>query len=326
MTAAPLALEGHHPADWSEFVGQESAKSRLITAARAAKSRNQRMAHTLIACSTPGIGKTSLALLTSQELGRPVKVVSGTLKFNEARILLAMMGDGDTLIIEEIHRMVVGGKANAEWLLHYLQNDVLVGPFGPEPAPKVTILATTTDAGKLPPPLLQRFIVQPQLHPYTDTDGALIAVQLAGKILPPGVVLPSVAVSKQIARAASNQPREMVQILSALSDLVAIGTLDGTDPEYDLAAALDWVGVTEDGLTSHCQAYLTVLVQELMGAPAGAKMMSERLGLVGAELSETERLLLNKGYIRKTPAGRMITGPGIQRARTLLEAKEETDE
>jgi Holliday junction resolvasome RuvABC ATP-dependent DNA helicase subunit len=79
-------LGGDYPLTWDGFIGQEVAKRKLITAARSARMRGDRMEHTLLASGTPGIGKTSLAMLLAAELGGTLKVVSGAIKVNDARI------------------------------------------------------------------------------------------------------------------------------------------------------------------------------------------------------------------------------------------------
>lgn len=312
-------LGGDYPTDWAEIIGQDKAKLQLMTAARSAKLRGVSMPHTLLVSGKPGIGKTSLALLAAGEMGAEVKVVSGKIVGAQARMLLAGMADGDCLIIDEMHQLVSGGKTNAEWLLHYLQDGVLIGPLGPETQPKVTVIGCTTDIGKLPMTVVSRFPVVPDLVDYTDAEAALIAgVQAKRAFLAPAP-LPCTKNLAAIARAASNSPRLMRALLETLRDITLVSggsTWNEEAQTYDLTQVLDWHGLTEDGLTALAQRYLVVLAEEFMGEPAGVAMMKERLQEPGG-VESTERLLLDKGYIALTKRGRILTQHGMKRARKL---------
>jgi Holliday junction resolvasome RuvABC ATP-dependent DNA helicase subunit len=175
-------LGGDYPLTWDGFIGQEVAKRKLITAARSARMRGDRMEHTLLASGTPGIGKTSLAMLLAAELGGTLKVVSGAIKVNDARIALSELNDGDVLFIDEIHQVFSGSKVAGEWLLHLLQDGVLMGPHGAEAQPKITVTAATTHAGVLPATVLERFTIT-DLVPYTDEEAGRIAAALAARVL-----------------------------------------------------------------------------------------------------------------------------------------------
>jgi Holliday junction resolvasome RuvABC ATP-dependent DNA helicase subunit len=188
------------------------------------------------------------------------------------------------------------------------------------------VLAATTDKGRLPTPILERFELSPVLEDYTPEEGACIAIKLSEKVFVPTMTPMGKATALAVARAASNSPRTMRRILCAMRDLAIIDEigveLDETNlGVYDLTEALAWCGLTEDGLTSDCQDYLHVLYSELRGQPAGAGMIAERLGLVGGGLAETERLLLDKGLVTKTKQGRLMTAAGVRRAREIGQAR-----
>jgi Holliday junction DNA helicase RuvB len=306
-----ITLGGDYPADWDDFVGQEQAKRQLMIACRSAKMRGVPLDHVLLASGIPGIGKTSLALLIAQEMGGNLVVASGSMGFKEARIILSDMEDGDILFYDEFHRAVQGGKGNAEWLLHLLQDGVLVGPLGPEEQPKITVIAATTDAGKLPETIISRFPLKPVLAQYTEDEAAAIAVTLAGRIFPKNMPLPDDETAHKVALAASCNPRAMKGLLVALRDIALVSD----EPVFDMPAALDWVGVTADGLTQSCQRYLVCMLVDFQGQ-AGRAAVQDRMQEPGG-LAETERLLSDKGYLGRTAAGRILTKHGIRRAREL---------
>jgi Holliday junction DNA helicase RuvB len=313
-TGDPI-LDGQYPQDWSEYVGQESAKRELKIAAKSAKVRGRNLDHLIISSPYAGIGKTALALLTVRAADRRVLVVTGSMKISDVRLMFTKVEDGDIIFYDEIHKSVEGGKKNAEWMLHYLENKVLMTPFGPEVVPDVTIIGATTDLGALPEPIQQRFKLI-QLTQYSDAEGTLIARQLGGKIL--GVEgLPNLSgeTAADVAMAAFNQPRAMRSLLMSLRDLAVCEEIPTPDDgKYDLEEALAFAGLTRDGLTPEAQQYLIIMVKELRAEPAGAALMKERMGLVGNALALVERLLLDKGFILKTKQGRVLSSQGMKRA------------
>lgn len=303
---------GHYPRHWDEFIGQDDAAKLLRMSAKSAKIRNEPLDHVLIANGTPGIGKTALAGLVAQEMGTACLMVSGQMTQSEAGILFEDMNDMDILFYDEFHQVVQGGRGKAEWLLHYLQDGTLIDALGSWNVPRVTIIAATTDPGKIPRTITDRFPLQPALKDYTDEEAARIAVVLSNRVLATAELKPlSVEQAEALARGASGNPRSIRNHLCVLRDLIVTGELD----DYDIPALLAWQGVTEDGLTPAAQEYLLVLVDEFAGR-AGLTTMEQRLNQPGG-LAVIEQALLRKGYIVKTRSGREVSGTGIRRAKRL---------
>jgi Holliday junction DNA helicase RuvB len=307
---------GDYPEQWSEFIGQEKAKSQIQLAVDSATIRGQSMDHMLIASGTPGIGKTSLALLAARQMDARIVTVSGKVDAGAANMLFAEMEDGDVLFIDEAHKMVDGGKKDAEWLLHYLQDGVMLGAYRQEWVPKVTIIAATTEAGRLPTTVIGRFPVRPQLVAYTEEEGAAIVRSLAHRVIGEYGPLPTAENCMTVALAGNCNPRAIRQILVTTRDMLVTGLI-GFDPEsgYDIVAVLDWHGITPDGLDSTAQRYLQILTEDFSGK-AGQKAIEERLQEPGG-LAEVERVLIEKHLITKTPSGRQITMGGARRALSL---------
>jgi len=303
--------QGDYPTAWSDFIGQSKAKQQIQLAARSAKARRTRMDHTLLASGTPGIGKTSLALLAARTMGTNMVATSGVVSAHAARIHFANMRDGDILLIDEAHRLVESGKKHAEWLLHYLQDGMLIGPFRPEEVPAVTIIAATTEAGKLPTTITSRFTVRPTLVEYTDEEAAGVTAKLAKRVLV-DLPQPTKANCLAIAIAGNRNPRAIRQILSTLRDMAITGMMtDG----YDIGVLLDWCGITPDGLNEQAQTYLNVLYRDF-GGKAGQRALEDRLQEPGG-LGDIERVLISKQFISKTATGRVITMAGTRRAMAL---------
>jgi holliday junction DNA helicase RuvB len=315
LAAAPVLERHEYPRTWKDYIGQEPAKRMLQVAAKSAKLRNEPLDHTLISHGTPGIGKTSLAALISDEVGRNCRVVSGQLDLHAARMLFAEMQDRDVLFYDEVHQVMDGGKKNAEWLLAYLQDGVLMGPLGGEIQPRVTIIAATTDAGRLPESIVSRFPLQPPMQDYTDEEAAKIVVIMAGKTL---VGLPKVNAREaaMVASAAHNNPRAIRRLLTVLRDMTITEALPLEKGRYNIDGLLDWQGITHDGLDRVAQRYLEALALEFDGS-AGARALEDRLQQPGG-LGQVERVLMDKGLVAKTRSGRMLTQAGISRFRDLV--------
>lgn len=310
------ALAGNYPDTWEKVIGQSRAKRQLITAARSAKERGVSMPHTLIASGVPGIGKTTLALLCAHEMGCTVKIVSGVIKDTEARMIFSDLVDGDMLIIDEIHRMLTGGKANVAWMLHYIENGVLLGPLGIEECPKITIIGTSTHIGLFEDTILDRFPVQPVLVQYNSDEAAEIGAIMSHQIFA-GRPLPSTDNFYAIAAAANNNPRLMRGLLENLRDVIVVEAPNHKDgDDYDLTSILEDAGLTADGLNDLAQRYLMVLAIEWRGEAAGAHALKERLREPGG-LDTVERILMDKGLLAFTKRGRLLTPAGIKRVREL---------
>lgn len=306
-----------YPQTWDDFVGQEQAKRQLRVATESARQRGDRLSHVLLASGVAGIGKTALALLTAVEAGVHLHSVSGKMSLNEARIALSRLDHRDILFIDEAHRLVNGGKKNAEWLLHLLQDGVLMGPKGPEQQPDVTVIAATTDAGRLPKTIIGRFPLRPVLKPYTLEEATRIAMRMAGRILPEDVPFPETYEFMEIAQAGNRNPRTISQIITNLRDL-AVADLDAVhDGGYNLAEPLAWLGLREDGLSENACRYLTVLMEDFSGQ-AGERALQERLNEPGG-LDHIESELMERGLIARTQQGRVLTKEGIERANEFSE-------
>jgi Holliday junction resolvasome RuvABC ATP-dependent DNA helicase subunit len=220
--------------------------------------------------------------------------------------------------------MVDGGKKNVEWLLHLLQDGVLMLPTGPLVVPNVTVIAATTDVQRLPQTIIDRFFVRPQITEYSEDDAVLIALAMArgmdfGK---PGV-LPLPGKDdwlRGIARAGNCNPRKMLGLLVTVRDLGLASAGNNFDPRrdtYDLSVPLDWHGLTEDGLDEVARKYLVALATIFDGT-AGEKAISNAMNEPGG-CRLTEQLLTNKGFLTRGPRGRSLTDGGWDRAQALAE-------
>lgn len=307
-----------YPGRFEDFAGAEQAKRQLRLAIASAKARKAPLDHVLLTAPA-GQGKTALAILVANEMTRARRgaswnLVQPPMTWQQFVMHLDEMQDGDVLIIDEIHRVVEGGRKNAEFLLGYLNEGVIYTGRGAEVMPKVTIIAATTDPDKLPPAVTSRFPIQPVLPPYSPEEAAQIAKVMSRSVLS-GLPQPTLDNLRTIASAANFNPRAMRRLLITLRDLVVVGDLVH-DKGYDMAPVLAMADVTDDGLDSTARTYLELLLDEFAGR-AGSRALSGRMGV---PLDDTERVLLERGLITRTTNGRELSVAGVRRVKQLKEA------
>jgi holliday junction DNA helicase RuvB len=317
-------LAGPYPKSFSEFIGQTTAVSQIMASITTSLMLKQPMDHILLASGQPGVGKTALSRLIASNLGAGMVELSGLVTDKDAAAAIKVMQDGDVLFLDEIHRLFANGKARAEWLLTLLQDGELHMPTGVVVAPKITVIAATTDREKLPQTILDRFTTQPILAPYTLEEGVRIAISQAKRLGFGGEHLPMPASNSWLAavsRATKQNPRRTGQLLATVRDVSLSSKLSNLDDDgYDISVALKWNGLTEDGITRVGQDYLVGLL-----AYGGTAGISTLKALLGEELlTHTERELIQDGYVEITPRGRMLTDFGTARADRLHSEMEYT--
>jgi holliday junction DNA helicase RuvB len=310
---ATEVAERFYPTRWNDYIGQENAKEQLKMAAASARIRKAAMEHTLIIGDT-GVGKTALALLTSRERRTPVVEISGVVPISIARQTFPDAPPFSMKFWDEFHRIVESGPKNYAWLLHYLQDCEIKGPFGPEQMPPATILAATNHPELIPEEILNRFSIV-RLGAYSDPEAAKITLVTARKVLEPhGLPKPSKDNARTIAAASNSNPRTILRTLLTLRDL-ALTTKGVAKPNgYDLTHLFRLTGTTPDGLDVVAQGYLRVMLTEFPDG-AGIRTLKDRLN--EPTLERTERVLVTKGYVGKTRSGRRLTASGIERAKKL---------
>lgn len=313
-------LDGPYPQAFADFIGQSMARTQILAAITTAVVMKESMGHMLLASGMPGVGKTALARLTAFKLGAGMVELSGLVTDKDACAAIKVMKDGDVLLLDEVHRLVSHGKAKAEWLLTLLQDGELHMPTGVVIAPKITVIAATTDKEKLPQTILDRFQVQPILENYTTAEGLLIAQMQAKRLGYGSELLPMPEATDWlagVARAARNNPRRISQLLSSVRDVALSNPGSMTSQGYDIATALEWNGLTPDGITRIGQDYMMGLLA--YGGTAGVATIKALLN--EADLTHTERDLIQSGCLEITSQGRTLTDYGSDRAIELVETR-----
>jgi len=305
-----------YPRRWEDYIGQPEAKAFLQAAVASALFRHARLDHILIASGTPGIGKTALVRLIAQDLDVGVTEVQGVLDVSDGIRVLSAMKDGDILFWDEIHQAIMRGKAKIEWLLSYLQDGVIVTPMGITHVPRVTVVAASTEAQRLPATVLKRFTVKPVLESYTPEQASKIAELMARTVFSEiGLTMPSKWNREAIVEAANRNPREINQLLRILRDsAIATGFVGDV---YPMDQMYRWAGLTKDGLDKLAQEYLAALFTQ-PNFRAGEKSVAQMLG-EPVPPRHTEELLIQKGFIRVCGQGRELTAAGVERTNALID-------
>lgn len=311
VNAAEHELEG--PQSWDAFIGQDRVKVQLRIHIDSALKRGKALDHVLLASGMPGVGKTTLAHLVAKEMGAYLmKLVP---PFHKDTLVEAAteLGDGGVLFIDEIHKMADNGPQMAELLLHALEEGRMYTNDGAKDLADITIIGATTDAGKLPETILDRFVIKPHFEAYTVWDLSLITAQFAGRYGAP--IDDEVIVS--IAAACRGVPRVARELVMAGRDLSIHYGRSCTSREL-----FEFKQMDPDGTTVAHRHYLLALyrnfgrksvhgVEYIAGESSLRKVLRETKG----GLENLERFLLEQGLIDQTPSGRRLTAEGIEKAR-----------
>lgn len=306
------------PRTWEDYRGQDRAAGILQAAIASAQRRDVPLAHVLIASGLPGVGKSTLARIIAAQMDAGIVETQGPVTGAEAHDILANMSDGDVWFIDEAHQLTQGGKGKAEWLLSFLQDGTLMTAEGAKKMPRVTVVAATTDSQLLPETILQRFPLKPIIVAYTDDHAISIAGRMASSIFTDEVNLPipGEATLRAVCGAANNSPRVMRSVLSTLRDAALAGQAPADeDGNLDLSTTLAWTGLTLDGLDDLAQRYLMTLLVMCNGT-GSRDVIAAQLG-ESTIPAQTEKMLMQLGYIEVGTRGRSLTEEGTVRATEL---------
>jgi Holliday junction DNA helicase RuvB len=297
------------PASWDEYVGQDSVKNNLHILISAAKERGTPPEHVLF-YGPPGLGKTTLAHLISNELGGQLRATSGPAieRVGDLAALLTNLAAGDILFIDEIHRL---SRSIEEVLYPAMESgalNIILGK-GPSartidlPLPPFTLVAATTRVADLSAPLRSRFSGGTfRLEFYSEDDIAQI-VKRSAKIL--GVEIDAEGV-QEIAKRSRSTPRTANYLLKRARDYAQLKRVPLS--KQSVSESLKMLEVDELGLMPLDRKLLSVLIERFNGGPAGVGALAAALAEEPTTLSEVqEPFLLQLGLIERTPRGRVAT-------------------
>jgi Holliday junction DNA helicase RuvB len=297
------------PLSLSEYIGQERIKDNLRVFIEAARARHEALDHVLVH-GFPGLGKTTIAYIISQELNVNIRTTSGPVleRAGDLAAILTNLESRDVLFIDEIHRL----NHVVEEVLYPAMEDFqldLVIVQGPSArtvkldVPQFTLVGATTRAGLLTPPLRDRFGVVLRLDFYGAEELALI-VKRAARIL--GISIDEDG-AMEIARRSRGTPRVANRLLRRVRDYAQVRA-DGAINRQVTDVALKMLGVDEKGLDKMDRKILLTLIEKFEGGPVGIDTLSTIVGEERDTLEDVyEPHLVQQGYLNRTPRGRMAT-------------------
>lgn len=302
------------PQTFEDYVGQRKAKANLKVYVEAARGRKEALDHVLL-FGPPGLGKTTLAQILAREMGVGFRATSGPViaKAGDLAAILTNLEPNDVLFIDEIHRL----PAIVEEILYPAMEDYALDiVIGEGPAARsvrldlapFTLVGATTRAGLLATPLRDRFGIPVRLEFYEAEELGRIVMaagrKLGAQITEDGAV--------EIAARARGTPRIALRLLRRVRDFAEA---DGAGINRASAAkALKRLEIDEDGLDALDRRYLHALVKTYAGGPVGADTLAAALSEARDAVEDViEPYLMQKGYVARTPRGRVAAPLAYER-------------
>ncbi|MBL0716660.1 MAG: Holliday junction branch migration DNA helicase RuvB [Desulfosarcina sp.] len=297
------------PERLSEYVGQPKIVEALEIAIKAALLRNEPLEH-LLFHGPPGLGKTTLAHIIVNEMGKNLTVTSGPAleKGGDLLGILTHLEEGDILFVDEIHRTP---KVVEEFLYPAMEDFAVDFVFDKGVHARshryrlkhFTLVGATTRVGLISSPLRDRFGIMRSLDFYTHEDLITITKRSASLL---DVTIDD-AGAATLATRSRGTPRIVNRLLKRVRDYTQVRA-DGTITSEIVEAALALEGVDQKGLTTLDRRYLATIIDFYGGGPAG-------IGAISATLQEetdtlvdlVEPYLLKIGMVVRTSSGRMAS-------------------
>ncbi len=302
------------PKELSDFSGQPKIVENLKIFIAAAKMREEALDHVLLH-GPPGLGKTTLSHIISNELEADLKMTSGPVleKHGDLAGLLTNLEEGDVLFIDEIHRL---NTVVEEYLYSAMEDyriDIMIDS-GPNARSiqitlnPFTLIGATTRMGLLTAPMRARFGITCHLDYYDIKTLEGIIKRSAGIIDIPITE----AGAHEIARRSRGTPRIANALLRRIRDFAQIKG-DGTIGVEIAKFGLEALNVDESGLDEMDNKILTTIINKFKGGPVGITTIGTAVGEEAGTIEEVhEPFLIMEGYIQRTPRGRLVTEKAYQ--------------
>lgn len=295
------------PKTLNEYIGQSKVKENMKVYIEAATKRGEPLDHVLL-YGPPGLGKTTLANIISNEMHSNIKITSGPAieKPGDLAALLTNLSEFDVLFIDEIHRL----NRNVEEILYPALEDftldIIIGK-GPTAKsirldlPKFTLIGATTRAGSLTTPLRDRFGIVERLEMYNTEDLATI-IKRSASIL--NIDIDDEA-SVEIAKRSRGTPRIANRLLKRVRDYASV--LGNGRISLQIAQiALNKLDIDDIGLDAIDKRLLETLILKYQGRPVGIDALATTLGEETSTIEDVyEPYLIQIGFIARTTRGRI---------------------
>ncbi|MFY9089565.1 Holliday junction branch migration DNA helicase RuvB [Arcobacter aquimarinus] len=296
------------PSNWDDYIGQEKIKKNLRVFIDASKKRKEALDHILF-YGPPGLGKTTLSYLISNEMNTNIKVTAGPMieKSGDLAAILTNLEEGDILFIDEVHRLSPAVEEILYPAMEDYRLDIIIGS-GPAAQtvkidlPRFTLIGATTRAGMLSNPLRERFGMHFRMQFYTHEELAKIIQKAATKL---GKNCEDDA-ALEISKRSRGTPRVALRLLRRVRDFSEV-----ENEKYihikRCQYALDELGVNESGFDEMDINLLELLISN-RGKPMGLSTIAAALSEDEGTIEDAiEPYLLANGYIERTARGRVAS-------------------
>ena len=302
------------PQRLQDYIGQNEIKENLHVFIGAAIKRRHALDHVLLS-GPPGLGKTTLANIFAREMEVQLRSTSGPVieRQGDLAAILTNLDPGSILFIDEIHRL---NRVIEEVLYGAMEDftlDIIIGE-GPGARtvkidlPHFTLVGATTRAGLLSSPLRERFGIQFRLNFYDAEDLKTIILRAASLL---GIEIVEEA-SLELARRARGTPRIANRLLKRCRDFADMET-SGVITLPLVERSLERMRIDLEGLDQMDRHILETIIKKFEGGPVGLSTLSAAVSDEKDTIEDVyEPFLLLKGFLQRTPRGRVATERAYQ--------------